>query len=122
MKKRWVFFWIMTGLGAAAVSGGCWAAFRTARTAWVVFWTAALLVAAWAVFFFRFRSIEYAAENDCLIIRGGVLIRTERIVKKTDVLWITTVKIGSVVLFTVIHTAAARAVVFAELDRNVFAD
>lgn len=85
------------------------------------FWAVVLGAAAWAVFFFRFRSTEYAAANDCLIIRGGVLIRTERIVKKTDVLWTTTVKIGSVVLFTVIHTAAARAVVFAELDSNLFA-
>lgn len=123
MKKCWAFFWIVTGLVTAAVSGSCWAAFRTFRAAWGVLWTAAVLVAAaWIWCFFRFRAIEYHAENDCLIIRGGIFIRTERIVKKTDVLWTTMVKIGSVTLFTAIRTAAAKAVVFAELDRSVFAD
>lgn len=94
----------------------------TAVLARAVFWAAVVLgAAAWTVFFFRFRSIGYAVEKDRLIIRGGVLIRTERNVKKTDILWTTAVRIGSVTLFSVIHTAAARVVVFAEIDRNVFA-
>ena len=69
--------------------------------------------AVWTVFFLHFRSIEYSVENGVLIIRGGFLVKAERSISVRDILWQTTVKFGSVVLFSVIHTAAGRAVIFA---------
>ena len=72
--------------------------------------------AVWSIFFAHFRSIEYAVENNGLVIRGGVLIKAERRISISDILWRTTVKFGSVVLFSVIHTAAGRAVIFAPTE------
>lgn len=111
MKKLWHVFWILTALGAGALVGSAFALPHT---------LAALLAAAgafvWLVMFFRFRSVEYSVENDRILIRGGVLIKRERVLPVQSVLWRTAVKIGSVALFTVLHTASGRVVVFALLN------
>ena len=72
--------------------------------------------AVWAVFFFHFRTIRYSVENGVLTIHGGFFIKAERRISIRDILWRTTVKFGSVVLFSVIHTAAGRAVIFAKSE------
>ena len=72
--------------------------------------------AVWTVFFFHFRSIGYFVENGVLIIRGGFFLKAERRIAICDILWRTAVKIGSVMLFSVIHTAAGRAVIFAPFE------
>ena len=111
MKKRWSLFWILSGVFAAAVTvGGAFAA-RFSEILCAVFCISGAAV--WAVFFAHFRTIGYSVEKDTLIIRGGFFIRAERHISISDILWRTTVKIGSVVLFSVIHTAAGRAVIFA---------
>ena len=69
--------------------------------------------AVWAVFFIHFRSIGYTVENGVLIIRSGFLVNAARRISISDILWQTTVKFGSVMLFSVTHTAAGRAVIFA---------
>lgn len=69
----------------------------------------------WAAAFFRFRSIEYLDDGERLIIRRGVFFRAETSLKKSGILYVTTVKIGSVTLFSVLHTASGRVIVFAEL-------
>ncbi len=114
MKKLWRVFWILTALGAAALSVG---AVFAARFSWVL---CAVLVtagaAAWAYLFLRFRAIRYSVENERIVIRGGVLIKSERTVPNASVLWSTTVKIGSAVLFTVLHTASGKIAVFSKLN------
>lgn len=108
MKKLWHVFWILTALGAGALAGSAVAlpcnfgAFLAAAGAFV-----------WLVMFFHFRSVEYSVENDRILIRGGVLIKRERALPVQSVLWKTTVKLGSVALFTVLHTASGRVAVFA---------
>lgn len=108
MKKLWHVFWILTVLAAGAA---VFAAFALPRE------FAALIVAAgavvWLAAFFRFRSVEYSLENERLLIRGGVLVKRERSLPMKSVLWHTTVKFGSAALFSVLHTASGRAVVFA---------
>lgn len=73
-------------------------------------------LAVWGAAFARFKSIEYFVESSRLVIRRGILFRAETSLKKTGILWVTTVKIGSATLFSVLHTASGRVIVFAELS------
>lgn len=117
MKKSWSFFWIITVTGAVAlIVGGVFAA----RIGGMLCAFCGFLGAAgWAVFYLHFRTVKYISEKDRIIIRSGFLIRSERCVSKSDILWRTTVKIGSVVLFSVIYTAAGKAVLFACPDCDI---
>lgn len=100
----------MTVLGASAAAVS--AAFA-ARIGGMLCTVCVLLGAAGlAVFFLHFRTIEYIVEKDRLMIYGGFFIKTERCISISDILWRTTVKIGSIVLFSVVYTAAGRAVLF----------
>lgn len=111
MKKSWSLFWILSATFAVGIAvGGAFAA-QTNVVLSAVFVLSAAIV--WAGFFAHFSTIGYTVENGRLIIRGGFFIKTERHIVIRDILWQTTVKIGSVVLFSVIHTAAGRAVIFA---------
>ena len=110
MKKTWCLFWIFTVVFAVLLTvGGVFAA-RFSRTLSAVFVLSGAAV--WTGFFLHFRTIEYTVENGVLIIRGGSFIKSERRIPVRDILWRTTVKIGSAVLFSMIHTAAGRAVIF----------
>lgn len=112
MKKTWCLFWIFTVVFVTAVTvGGVFAA-RVNGVLSAVFVLSGAAV--WTVFFVHFRSIGYSVENGELIIRGGFLVKAKRSISVRDILWRTTVRIGSVVLFSVIHTAAGRAVIFAK--------
>ena len=64
----------------------------------------------------RFRSMKYTVENRALMIRRGIIFRAETRLEFSKILWLTVVKIGSMALFTVLHTASGRVVIFAELD------
>lgn len=117
MKKSWWMFGIFSVVFVTAITvGGVFAA----RVNWVL---SAVFVlsgtAVWIGFFAHFRTIGYAVENGELIIRGGFFIKAERRISIRDMLWRTTVRVGSVVLFSVIHTAAGKAVIFATLDLGV---
>ena len=114
MKKTWCLFWILSVVFAAAVTvGGVFAA-RVNGVLSAVFVLSGAAV--WAVFFFHFRTIRYSVENGAVIIRGGFFLKAERRIAVRDILWRTTVRFGSVVLFSVIHTAAGRAVIFAPVE------
>lgn len=114
MKKQWSFFWTISFLCAAAVTAGAIFAARlsTALCAAAVLSGAAV----WAYFFARFRLVEYSDDGEKIIVRGGVFIKKELVLPKTSVLWHTTVKIGSVVLFSVLHTVSGNVTVFALLN------
>ena len=90
------------GIFSARVSGVLCAVFSLAGAA------------AWFLFYFHFRSIVYSVENGELVIRGGFFIKAERRIRAQDILWRTSVRFGSVMLFSVLHTAAGRAVIFAK--------
>ena len=114
MKKTWCLFWIFTVVFAAAITvGGVFAA-RVSGVLSAVFVLSGAAV--WTMFFVHFRTIRYSVENGELIIRGGFFLKAERRIAIRDILWRTTVKIGSVVLFSAIHTAAGRAVIFAPAE------
>lgn len=117
MKKNYRLFFVFTAFWAGGVSAGavCLARISGALCLGVVIAGAAV----WAILFARFRSIEYAVENSRIIIRRGVLFRSETALKISGILWITTVKFGSVELFSVLHTASGRVIVFAELDPDI---
>lgn len=114
MKKQWTFFWTISFLCAAAVTVGAIFAARlsTVLCAAVVLSGAAV----WAWFFARFHSIAYSDDGEKIIVRGGVFIKRELVLPRTSVLWHTTVKIGSVVLFSVLHTVSGSVAVFALLN------
>lgn len=81
---------------------------------------AALIGAAvWTAMFARFKSIEYIVENSRLVIRRGILFRSETSLKKSSILWTSTVRFGSATLFSVLHTASGSVIVFAELDPDI---
>lgn len=111
MKKLWHVFWILTALGAGALVGSAFALPHT-----LIALLAAEGAAVWLAAFFHFRSIKYSVENERILIRGGVLIKRERTLPVQSILWRTTVKFGSIMLFTVLHTASGRVVVFALLN------
>lgn len=114
MKKTWSLFLILSVVFVTAVTVGGIFAVQASGVLSAVFALANAIV--WIAFFAHFRSIEYSVENRTLIIQSGVFVRTVRRISVSDILWRTTVKIGSVVLFSVIHTSAGKAVIFAELD------
>ena len=114
MKKSWCLFWILSGVFAAAVTvGGVFAA-RVSEVLSAVFVLSGAAV--WTGFFSHFRTIVYSVENGEIVIRGGFFIKAERRISVRDILWRTTVRFGSVVLFSVVHTAAGRAVLFAHVE------
>ncbi len=78
-------------------------------------WIIAALILAAAFLTAELLSIKYSVENDKLIIKSGILIKKKRIVKFSAVLWKTAVKIGTKPLFTVLHTASGKLIVFAEM-------
>lgn len=113
MKKTFSVFVIFSviltaAFGAAAVflSGFSWILSLALVTVGGGFWLAV---------FFRFRSIEYLDDGEQLIIRRGFFIHAETSLKKSGILYVTTVKFGSVTLFSVIHTASGAVVIFAEI-------
>lgn len=114
MKKSWSFFWIITAFSVSALVVG--AAFAAQIGGMLCAVCVILGAAGWTVFYLHFRTIEYIVENDRLTICGGFFIRTERHISISDILWRTTVKIGSVMLFSVVHTTAGRAVIFVLSD------
>lgn len=71
--------------------------------------------AIWTAAFLRFKSIEYLDDGDRFFIRRGFFILASTSVKKSAILYVTTVKFGSVTLFSVLHTASGAVVVFAEI-------
>ena len=114
MKKSWCLFGVFSAVFAVAVTvGGVFAA-RVNGILSAVFVLSGAAV--WTLFFLHFCTVGYAVENGVLIIRGGFFIKSERRIPARDILWRTTVRIGSVVLFSVIHTAAGKAVIFAPVE------
>ena len=107
-------FGVFSGVFVSAVTvGGVFAALVSGVLS-AVFVISGTVV--WAGFYAHFRTVRYAVENGDIIIRGGFFLKAERRISIRDILWRTTVKIGSVVLFSVIHTAAGRAVLFAHVE------
>ena len=115
MKKKWNAFC------AVMILGICAQAALTVRAAKISLWlsaaSAAVFVLAAAYFWARFRSIEYIRDGERLVIRSGVLIKTEKIILNSRVLWKSTVTLCGVFMFSVLHTASGRAAVFAPLDK-----
>lgn len=117
MKKTWSLFGIFSGVLVIAITvGGVFAA-QVSRVLSAVFILSGAAV--WTLFFLHFRTVGYAVDNGVLIIRGGFFIRAERRISIRDILWRTTVRLGSVVLFSVVHTAAGRAVIFAPIELSI---
>lgn len=117
MKKIYRGFVIFTVLptGGAVAAAICLSGISGAFGAF-----AALVGAAvWAAMFARFKSIKYIVENSRLIIRRGILFRSETSLKKSSVLWTSTVRFGSATLFSVLHTASGSVIVFAEIDPDI---
>lgn len=114
MKKSWCLFLILSVVFAAGITVGGMFAARVSGVLSAVFVISGAAV--WTGFFAHFRTVGYAVENGVLIIRGGFFLKAERRISVRDILWRTTVRIGSAVLFSVIHTAAGRAVLFTRAE------
>lgn len=110
MKKSRLIFWIVTSFIAAVTIAA--AAFSCRVSAALCAVCVCLGAAAATFFCLKFRAAEYSVENGCIVIRGGVLIKSEQKLPIESVLWKTTVKLGKAALFTVIHTASGKAVLF----------
>ena len=114
MRKTRLGFWIITILVAIAAVVSVFIS-----PPWGVFGAVAVVLG-WSAFFVHFRTIEYVAEKERIIIREGFFIKSETIIRKSDILWESTVKIGSCVVFSAIHTAAGRVFLFCDLHQEVF--
>ncbi|MDE6731412.1 MAG: hypothetical protein K2J77_00860 [Oscillospiraceae bacterium] len=112
MKKLYSFFVIFSVISALAVGA---AGYFLLRFSWILSLVILILGAGfWTAAFFRFRSIDYLDDGEVLTIRRGIFFRAETSVGKSGILYVTTVKFGSVTLFSVLHTASGRVVIFAE--------
>lgn len=114
MKKTRLGFWLITILFAIAAAVSVFVS-----PPFGVFGAAAVALG-WSVFFVHFRTIEYIVEKERIIIREGFFIKSEKNIRKSDILWKSTVKIGSIAVFSVIHTAAGRAFLFCELPQESY--
>ena len=116
MKKLYSFFVFFSVASALAVGA---AGYFLLRFSWILS-LAILIIGAgfWTAAFFRFRSIEYLDDGELLIVRRGIFFRAETSLEKSGILYATTVKLGSVTLFSVLHTASGRVVIFAELAQK----
>lgn len=112
MKKLYSPFIIFSVILALAVGA---AAYFLLRLSWILSLALVILGAGfWSAAFFRFKSIEYRDDGERLVIIRGIFFRAETSLKRSGILYATTVKIGSMTLFSVLHTASGRAVLFAE--------
>lgn len=113
MKKTFSVFVIFSVILTAAFGA---AAVFLWNFSWIFSLALAILGGGiWLAAFLRFRSIEYRDDGERFFIRRGVFFHAESSVKKSGILYITTVKFGSATLFSVIHTASGAVVVFAEI-------
>lgn len=116
MKKLYSSFIIFSVILALAVGA---AAFFLLRLSWILSLTLVSLGAGfWSAAFFRFKSIEYRGDGERLIISRGIFFRAETSLEKSGILYVTAVKIGSMTLFSVLHTASGRVVLFAEFTQK----
>ena len=118
MRKTWCVFWVTAVFISAAAVIGAILASRISAALCVV--CVCLGAAALTFFYIKFRSVRYSVENGSIIIRGGVLIKSEQNIPMQNILWKTTVKFCFITLFTVIYTASGKAVIFAAADRELF--
>lgn len=113
MRKLSRVFVIFSVILALAVGA---AGYFLLRFSWILSLALVILGAVfWTAAFFRFRSIEYLDDGERLIVRRGIFFRAETSLEKSGILYVTTVKFGSVTLFSVLHTASGAVVVFAEI-------
>lgn len=117
MKKQWSFFGTISFLCVAAVTVGAIFAARLSTALCIAVVLSGATV--WVYFFVRFRSIAYSDDGEKITVRGGVFIKRELVLPRTSILWHTTVKIGSVVLFSVLHTVSGSVTVFALLNYQI---
>lgn len=116
MKKLYSFFVIFSVLLALAVGA---AGIFLSRFSWIFSLALVILGAGfWATAFFRFKSIEYRDDGEALIITRGIFFRAETAVKKSGILYVTAVRIGSTTLFSVIHTASGKVILFADFTQK----
>lgn len=112
MKKLFCPFIIFSVILALAVGA---AGYFLLSFSWILSLALFILGAGfWGAAFFRFKSLEYRDDGERLIISRGIFFRAETSLAKSGILYVTTVKIGSITLFSVLHTASGRVVIFAE--------
>lgn len=110
LSRVFVFFSVILALAVGA------AGYFLLRFSWILSLALVILGAGfWTAAFFRFRSIEYLDDGERLIVRRGIFFRAETSLEKSGILYVTTVKLGSITLFSVLHTASGAVVVFAEI-------
>lgn len=113
MKKLHSFFVIFSAISALAVGA---AAYFLLRFSWILSLVIIIIGAGfWTAAFIRFKSVEYLDDGERLIVRRGIFFCAETALKKSGILYVTTVKLGSMTLFSVLHTASGRVFVFAEI-------
>lgn len=64
----------------------------------------------------RFRTLRYNFDSEKIEIRYGIFIKSVKTIKRTQILWKTVVKLRDRVLFTVLHTAAGKEILFTDLS------
>lgn len=120
MRVSWCVFGISAAAGSAITAVGAVWASRLSGVLCAV--CAAVGTAALAYFYMRFRALGYSVEDGVIVIKSGVLIRSRHTLPLSSVLWRTEVRIGRTALFTVLHTASGKSVLFAVLESGLFGE
>lgn len=120
MRVSWCVFRISAAAVAVITAAGAVWASRLSGALCAV--CAAVGAAALTYFCLRFRALSYSVEDGVIMIKSGVLIRSRHTLPLGSVLWRTEVRIGKAVLFTVLHTASGKSVLFAALDGGLFGE
>lgn len=114
MKKLWGAFWITEAL---ILSGSAAAVLALSIAHWVLATAAAVSGAiAAAAYWLHFHSLEYSAEDGCVIVQKGFLIRSRREIPVGSVLMIQSVELLGRTLYTSLKTAGGTAVLFCAVE------
>lgn len=120
MKKLWGVFWItevliLVGTAAAAVAlGGLhWGLGSAAGVSGAV---------AAAAYPLHFRSLDYALENGCVVMRKGFIIRSRRVIPVESILMIRSAALFGRTLYTALCTAGGTAALCCRIELSEISD
>lgn len=108
--KKWLCVWLGTALAAVLMTAAVLFLFGALEAV-----ICAVIAAAWGALFLRFLSINYHIGGDEIRISGGVFIRSELTVKRSEILSQSRLYLGKYLICTIVRTAGKRAVLFCEI-------
>ena len=110
MTKRWTAYFASASASAAA------AFFAAAAGMYIIAAAVTVLLAWWTLYY---RRLGYSRCGNILTVNSGVIIRRERRVRASEILWLSRAALrlcGDNTIYTAIHTVGGVIVIFGEFS------